>query len=169
MIGKAEDFLNRLKDYDKDNIPDASLRAVKVYIDKPDFTPEKVNNVSSAASGLCSWVVNIVRYYEVYCDVKPKRDALAEANEQLRRAQKRLSDVMEKVSRLEAEQQKLQEKFEFATQEKLNCQRAVEHTNKTIELANRLSPAPSLPCITTHHSCVTSSCFQIGGRSSLGE
>ena len=137
MIGRAEDFLNRLKDYDKDHVPDYSLKAVKAYIERPDFTPEKVNNVSSAASGLCSWVINVIKYYDIYCYVKPKRDALDEANAQLQDAQKKLADVRAKVAKLEEAQLKLQREFEHATEEKLSCQRAVEHINKTIERANR--------------------------------
>ena len=42
-------------------------------------------------------VRNIVVYYNIYCDVKPKRDALEEANNQLLDAQKKLADVQAKV------------------------------------------------------------------------
>lgn len=36
---------------------------------------------SGAAKGICSWVVNIVKYYDVIQDVEPKRKALKEATE----------------------------------------------------------------------------------------
>ena len=44
---------------------------------------EFIRSKSAAAAGLCSWGINIVRFYEVYCDVEPKRKALEEANQEL--------------------------------------------------------------------------------------
>lgn len=49
-------------------------------------------------SGLCAWVINIIKFYEVYCDVEPKRKALAEANAELAAAQEKLSTIKQKVA-----------------------------------------------------------------------
>jgi dynein heavy chain len=35
-------------------------REVKVYIDDPDFDPDKIRSKSTAAAGLCAWVINIL-------------------------------------------------------------------------------------------------------------
>ena len=32
---------------------------------RPDFTVEIMENKSAAAKGICSWVINIVKYWEV--------------------------------------------------------------------------------------------------------
>ena len=53
---------------------------------------------SAAAAGLCSWVINIVKFFEVYCDVEPKRRALEEANQELAEAQDTLANVKAMVS-----------------------------------------------------------------------
>jgi len=37
----------------------------KEYISMPDFTPEIMGGKSNAAKGICSWVINIVKYWEV--------------------------------------------------------------------------------------------------------
>jgi dynein heavy chain len=42
-------------------------------------------------------VINIVKFYEVYCDVEPKRRALEEANAELAAAQDKLAAVKAKV------------------------------------------------------------------------
>jgi len=34
---------------------------------------------SSAAAGLCDWIVNITMYYDVVISVEPKKAAVAEA------------------------------------------------------------------------------------------
>ena len=47
--------------------------------------------------GLCSWALNIVNFYEVFCDVEPKRKALAGANADLASAQEKLSRIKAKI------------------------------------------------------------------------
>ena len=47
--------------------------------------------------GLCSWAVNIVGFFEVYCDVEPKRKALAAANAELAAAQEKLAKIKAKI------------------------------------------------------------------------
>ena len=53
---------------------------------------------STAAAGLCSWCLNIVRFYEVFCEVEPKRQALEEANAELAEAQEKLSRIKNKIA-----------------------------------------------------------------------
>ncbi len=45
----------------------------------------------------CSWVINIVGFFEVFCDVEPKRKALAAANAELAAAQEKLSKIKGKI------------------------------------------------------------------------
>ena len=45
-----------LNSFDKDDIDPATIKRIAVYIDNPEFMPEKIKSVSSAAYGLCSWV-----------------------------------------------------------------------------------------------------------------
>lgn len=42
-------------------------------------------------------MINIVKFYEVYCDVEPKRLALAQANMELAQAQDKLAVIKKKV------------------------------------------------------------------------
>lgn len=49
-----------LKTYDKEHIRDDMRREVKVYIDDPDFDPDKIRTKSFAAAGLSAWVINIL-------------------------------------------------------------------------------------------------------------
>lgn len=61
------------------------------------FTLEFIKSKSAAAAGLCSWVINIVKFFDVYCDVEPKRRALDEANAELIAARHKLMAVKNKV------------------------------------------------------------------------
>ncbi|CBY35491.1 unnamed protein product [Oikopleura dioica] len=89
-MANVAQFLDALVNYDKENIPDTCLKAIQPYLDDPDFNPEFIKAKSSAGAGLCSWVVNIVSFYRIFCDVEPKRNALAQANADLAAATEKL-------------------------------------------------------------------------------
>lgn len=67
------------------------------YRKDPSFNPEFIKSKSTAAAGLCSWCLNMVRFYEVHCTVKPKRQAVADADAELAEAQHRLSKIKSKI------------------------------------------------------------------------
>ncbi|KAG8573239.1 hypothetical protein GDO81_012334 [Engystomops pustulosus] len=138
-MGKVDDFLQALVHYDKEHIHDNCLKTVKdQYLKDPDFNPDLVRSKSFAAAGLCAWVINIVKYYEVYCDVEPKRRALSQANDDLKGATEKLDAIRKKLQDLDNNLRRLTQSFEKATGEKVRCQEEVNRTNTTIELANRL-------------------------------
>ncbi|KAL1259213.1 hypothetical protein QQF64_009790, partial [Cirrhinus molitorella] len=139
FMGKVDDFLQALLSYDKEHIPESCLSVVKQeYLRNPDFHPDHVRTKSYAAAGLCAWAINIVRYYEVYCEVAPKRLALAQANTELETATVKLLSVRKKLEDLDRHLQSLTAQFERAAAEKLRCQEEVTRTSQTIELASRL-------------------------------
>jgi len=63
---------------DANLVPVSNMRYVKDnYISLETFKPEIMEKKSMAAKGVCEWVVNMVKYWEVIQDVEPKRLALA--------------------------------------------------------------------------------------------
>uniref|UniRef100_A0A8B9NMP8 Dynein axonemal heavy chain 17 n=1 Tax=Accipiter nisus TaxID=211598 RepID=A0A8B9NMP8_9AVES len=138
MMGKVDTFLDALKKFDKEHIPEACLKAFQPYQSDPSFDPEFIMSKSTAAAGLCSWCLNIVRFYEVFCEVEPKRQALEEANAELAEAQEKLSRIKSKIADLNANLAALTAEFEKATAEKIKCQQEADATNRVITLANRL-------------------------------
>ncbi|KAA0703060.1 Dynein beta chain, ciliary [Triplophysa tibetana] len=139
FMGKVDDFLQSLLSYDKEHIPESCLTVVKQeYLRIPEFHPDHVRTKSYAAAGLCAWAINIVRYYEVYCEVAPKRQALTQATDELHIATTKLLGVRKKLEDLDRHLQSLTAQFERAATEKLHCQQEVTRTSQTIELANRL-------------------------------
>ncbi|XP_066247509.1 dynein beta chain, ciliary [Euwallacea similis] len=138
VMAKVDAFLDALITYDKENIHPEIIKAIEPYLKDSEFEPEFVRSKSAAAAGLCAWVINIIKFYEVYCDVEPKRKALAAANAELAAAQEKLDAIKRKVASLETQLAKLTADFERATTEKLLCQQEADATNATIALANRL-------------------------------
>uniref|UniRef100_A0AAX7TU92 Dynein axonemal heavy chain 17 n=1 Tax=Astatotilapia calliptera TaxID=8154 RepID=A0AAX7TU92_ASTCA len=138
MMAKVDTFLDSLINFNKEKIPEACLKAIQPYLQDPEFQPDLVASKSYAAAGLCSWVLNIVKFYEVYCEVEPKRQALSKANAELAAAQEKLAAIKSKINHLNENLAKLTAKFEKATADKLKCQQEAESTAHTISLANRL-------------------------------
>jgi len=138
VMGNVDKFLEALKTYDKDNVPESCRKEVQVYIKDPMFVPDLVKTQSSAAAGLCSWCINILIYYGVFCEVAPKRMALAKANAELQAAKDKLAIVEKKVAELQAQLKILTDQFDEANAAKLKCEQDAQATAYTINLANRL-------------------------------
>ena len=94
---QVDQFLEALINFDKENIHENNLKAVTPYLQDKEFNPEFIRSKSFAAAGLCSWCVNIVTFYQVFCDVEPKRMALETANAELATAQDKLSKIKAKI------------------------------------------------------------------------
>ncbi|KAM7067437.1 dynein axonemal heavy chain 9 [Molossus nigricans] len=137
-MAKVDAFLDSLVHFDKEDIHENCLKAIRPYLQDPAFSPEFVATKSYAAAGLCSWVINIVKFYEVFCDVEPKRQALRRATSDLAAAQEKLAAIKAKIAHLNENLAQLTAKFERATADKLRCQQEAEETAGTISLANRL-------------------------------
>jgi dynein heavy chain len=79
------------------------MEAIAPYLEDPNFNAEYIKGKSAAAAGLCGWVVNVVGYYKVYCDVEPKRLALIASDTELQQAQARLEEIQAKIGQLDGE------------------------------------------------------------------
>jgi dynein heavy chain len=138
MMAKVDAFLETLVNFNKENIDRSNLDALEPYLKNENFNEEFMKSKSIAAAGLCSWVVNIVGYYHVYCDVEPKRKALESATSELAASQAKLGEIKSKIQELDNNLSTLKAQFEKATSDKLRCEEEARTTQETIVLANRL-------------------------------
>lgn len=82
---------------DAQEVPSQNFEAVRPFLKSPRFTHDAIVSKSRAAGGICSWVANIVAYYDIFCEVHPKRLLVARARGQLEAAQMRLGEVSSMV------------------------------------------------------------------------
>ena len=59
-------FIQKLIEFDKDNIPEQVMKRVRRYIDNPKFIPDEVGKISRLSSSLCMWVRAIDLYAKIF-------------------------------------------------------------------------------------------------------
>merc|ERR1719387_1339582 len=91
LLTNADKLLERLKEYDKDNISPAVIKKIEPYIEREDFDPAAIRKASVACEAMCMWVRAMHTYDKVAKAVEPKRQALKAAEAELAEVQKKLN------------------------------------------------------------------------------
>ena len=134
-------FLQRLQNYDRDNMKPEVVSLAKTFTDDPEFDPEVVAKKGSmAAAGLAKWVHAMVKYDRVARTVAPKRAALKEAEATLKEAmanltvkQAALKEVMDKVAELEAALLSAEQKKDALKNQVIDCENKLRRADALIK------------------------------------
>mmetsp|Transcript_24429 Transcript_24429/g.96934 ORF Transcript_24429/g.96934 Transcript_24429/m.96934 type:complete len:2723 (+) Transcript_24429:2309-10477(+) len=138
ILSLGPKLIEKMKGYDKDNIPLKTVHAISPYIAMDEFQPGVIEKASRACTAMCMWVRAMHKYHEVSVVVEPKKKLLAEAQESLAatqatlaEAQAKLGSVMDKIHTLETE-------FNAAYQKKEQLVRDVEECRARLVRAQKL-------------------------------
>ncbi|KAH0630137.1 hypothetical protein JD844_012805 [Phrynosoma platyrhinos] len=132
-------FLRDLKEYDKDNIPVTVMQKIRAeYLTNPEFDPPKVAKASSAAEGLCKWIMAMEVYDRVAKVVAPKKARLAEAQQSLAQTIALLNQKRDELKAVEDRLEALQQTFAEKTEEKARLEFQVDLCAKKLERAEKL-------------------------------
>lgn len=82
LIGDSS-FIHKIVTFNPETVTEKTYIKFKQYSKLPDFDPDIVGKVSKACKSLCSWVLAVGKFHEVYRTVKPKEEKVKEANEAL--------------------------------------------------------------------------------------
>ncbi len=123
-------FLTQIKLFDRDNVTQATVQKVKKYTMKPEFKVELVKSSSAAAAALCSWVLAIEIYANVYKEVAPKKAKLKAAMAELNEKQTLLQHAKEALAAVIAKVDDLRRKHEDSVAEK----NALKDEAETLEI-----------------------------------
>src|SRR3546814_13517644 len=101
-------LIQRLIDYDKDNINPSIIEKVTVFVNDPEFDPDFMRTKSVAAAGLCKWVHAMVKYDRVVKVVAPKKEALEEAETTVKIASDALADKQAMLKEVKSEKSRVE-------------------------------------------------------------
>ena len=90
----------------------------KEYTTNPEFDPTKVAKASSAAEGLCKWVLAMEMYDSVVRVVAPKKVKLAQAESDLAATMLQLDQKRAELKAIEERLAVLEKKFQNMVDEK---------------------------------------------------
>ncbi|CAB0041012.1 unnamed protein product [Trichogramma brassicae] len=132
-------FLQNLKDYDKDSIAPAVVATIKKnYMSDKNFQPHIVAKASSAAEGLCKWVRAMVSYDEVAKVVAPKKEKLAAAQRECDETEAFLTAKRKTLADLSAKLAGLKQSLEATLRKKLELEREVADCTLKLRKAEEL-------------------------------
>ena len=139
LLNNPGQFMQKMIDYDKENIPEATVKRVNAILNSEEFTLEKVKAASQALVAIHKWVSAMMSYHELLKIVNPKRLKVAEMNEKLSivranlaEKRKKLREVEEKIEGLERMYREKLE-LEASLQQQINdCYKKLDRASKII-------------------------------------
>ena len=138
MMKDVNRFKLELEQFDATSITEDTLKKLQPILQKDFFTPEGMATKSEAAANLCTWVVNIVKYNEVWKMIKPKMDAEAAAKADYDAAAAKLQIVEDKVAAMQAKLKAVTDQFERKLAEKNQVEQEARDCQDRLALAKRL-------------------------------
>lgn len=102
-------FIDRLRSFDRDNIPEKVLEKVRVLTKSAEFAPERMLKASKAAAGLAKWCKAIREYGEAILIVRPLQEKQAQMRAELQDAQEAVAAKRQAVALITARLGQLEE------------------------------------------------------------
>jgi len=88
-------FVDKIMEFDKDNISQNTLKAIEKYTKEENFKPDYVEKKSFAAGCLCSWVCSIEDYSKCLKIVNPKREQMQKAQAVVAKLKENLQQLLD--------------------------------------------------------------------------
>ncbi|XP_066246851.1 dynein axonemal heavy chain 7-like [Euwallacea similis] len=132
-------FLQTLKDFDKDHIKLEIINKIrKEFLPHKDFKPHVVAKASSAAEGLCKWIIAMDMYDKVAKEVAPKKVKLDKAEKEYAQTMRVLNEKKEEVVRIEEKLAQLNLLLDEAVKKQVKLQSEVDLCNRKLSSAQKL-------------------------------
>eukprot|EP00756_Hemistasia_phaeocysticola_P021738 Hpha_TRINITY_DN15791_c11_g1::TRINITY_DN15791_c11_g1_i1::g.41603::m.41603/K10408/DNAH; dynein heavy chain, axonemal len=141
FMQRVDIFLQALKSYNKENIPASHISQLEPYLRNPGFTGEAVSQKSAAAAGLCEWVRNVVRFYQMHCYVQPKRENVAESRIRLEEMNQRLVRIKAQLGRMRPRYAELAADVARAQEDRDSVVNQAAEMQERLQLSRRLVTA----------------------------
>ncbi|TNJ27740.1 IAD-4 Dynein heavy chain [Giardia muris] len=138
LLSDPRGLLDKLLNYDRDNIKPDVIKKIQKYIVDPEFVPKEIEKKSKAAMAMCSWVHAMNKYYHVAKQVEPKRQKLAGAEAELQVVQQNLDKLVAELNEVEAKIAQLEAQFNGALEKKEELTRQVDETGLKLQRAEKL-------------------------------
>ncbi|KAI8850637.1 hypothetical protein BC829DRAFT_441991 [Chytridium lagenaria] len=134
-------FMRKMTEYDKDNIPESITKKLRKYAENPSFNQEAVEKVSKACKSMVMWVIAMDIYSRVFKEVQPKKKRLEEAQSSLELTRSKLAEKTAALQEVENQLDKLKQKYETSIKSKKTLAEKMEETTRRLSRASQLTLA----------------------------
>ena len=138
LLNNPGAFMQRMIDYDKENIPEDTVKKVNKILNSEEFTLEKVRSASNALVAIHKWVSAMMQYHELLKIVNPKREKVKEMNEKLAIVRANLVEKRKKLKEVEEKIENLERMFREKTELEKSLQEKIDDCNKKLERASKI-------------------------------
>ncbi|GMH70086.1 hypothetical protein TrRE_jg13191 [Triparma retinervis] len=139
LLTNPNTFMDMLKKYDKDNIPESVIKKVEPFMTDENFTPKMIEKASKACTAICMWARAMYKYHTVAISVAPKKAKLAEAQAeldvvmaQLAEKQSSLAKIVARLNELEANYESSVKKLDSLESQAKRCEIQLANADKLI-------------------------------------
>ncbi|CAF4573133.1 unnamed protein product [Rotaria sp. Silwood1] len=140
LLGES-DFINQIRNYPKDSIPESILRDLKPYLQMSNFNYKDILQSSVACASLAEWVIAMDMYAKISREVEPKRKRVAAAEADLRAVTDQLKKKQQQLQQVEAKIKELQESYDHQVAEKKKLEISIMQTQSRLKRASKLTTA----------------------------
>ncbi|KAJ3215607.1 Dynein heavy chain 6, axonemal [Dinochytrium kinnereticum] len=134
-------FMRKMTEYDKDNIPESITKKLRKYAENPSFNAEAVEKVSKACKSMVMWTIAMDIYSRVFKEVAPKKKRLEEAQNSLEVTRGKLAEKTAALQEVENQLDKLKQKYETSIKSKKTLAEKMEETTRRLSRASQLTLA----------------------------
>jgi len=138
LLNNPGKFMADMKEYDKEHIPEKTVKAVNAIITSEDFTMEKVKSASQALVAILKWSSAMMSYHELLKIVNPKRALVKEMNEKLTVVRKSLAEKRAKLKAVEEKIDSLERMFREKKELEEKLQKQIDDCMKKLDRANKI-------------------------------
>eukprot|EP01105_Mastigella_eilhardi_P016134 TRINITY_DN3695_c0_g1_i1.p1 TRINITY_DN3695_c0_g1~~TRINITY_DN3695_c0_g1_i1.p1 ORF type:complete len:4489 (-),score=1285.68 TRINITY_DN3695_c0_g1_i1:87-13553(-) len=134
----SPNFLSELIQINADDLSEKQIRGVREIIRKSELSIPAMQAVSSAATGLLTWVEAILNYFAVAKKVKPKKAAVEAFQKQQNQNQKDLENIVARTKDLMTQIEALNKDYQARTSEQRRLANDAELMEKRLLAAKQL-------------------------------
>jgi dynein heavy chain len=138
LLNEPKKFMARMLNFDKNNIPESTVKRVGAIMQTPEFTMEKVKGASGALVAIHKWVEAMLQYHDLLKIVKPKQIKVDEMREKLKIVRASLAEKRQKLKEVDEMIENLERMHREKVELENSLNQQIEDCFKKLERAGKL-------------------------------
>ena len=145
LLDNVMEFLDGLRSFgtliEQQAVPAINFKQVRPYLALDHFTTEYMQKKNHAAGGICTWVLNIVDYYDSLVPIEPKRQEWLDAKDVFEERNQDLHEMKVNIELLRTQFGQLQQEYQTVCEIYQRATKTAEIGTRRLEASKRIISA----------------------------